>query len=114
LICSANVAPRWVGAAVALVPDVSAPESAGTVRPYRRTSANRTKGDAVTLNPFINDTTAEAIIQSNEPRIPKCSRVLRDFSGPVLVRIMVVEADGASMHAITPAGRRAAQAEGVR
>ena len=34
--CSANVAPRCVGVALALVPDVSAPLSAGTVRPYKR------------------------------------------------------------------------------
>jgi hypothetical protein len=54
--------PRWVGAALALVPDVSAPESAGTVRPYRRTNASRGNGDADTLNPMTNATPADAIM----------------------------------------------------
>src|SRR5262249_53011360 len=31
--CSARVAPRYAGVALAVVPDVSAPESAGMVRP---------------------------------------------------------------------------------
>ena len=58
--CSANVAPRCVGVALALVPDVSAPLSAGTVSPYKKTKGSKSSGDARVLQPMTNATTADA------------------------------------------------------
>ena len=57
--CSASVAPRCVGVALALVPDVSAPLSAGTVRPYKKTKGSKNSGDAVVMKPMVNATTAD-------------------------------------------------------
>src|SRR5262249_14746814 len=43
--CNPKVAPRCIGVALALVPEVSAPESPGTVRPYKRTNGSNSDGD---------------------------------------------------------------------
>src|SRR5215510_7374947 len=60
--CSAIVVPRCAGTALALMPDVSAPESAGIVTAWIMTNVSSSTGVAVAAAPMASATAVETNI----------------------------------------------------
>src|SRR5690349_15847685 len=60
--CIAIVAPRYPGFAAIVMPDVSAPESAGTVMAYAMIKGSRNAGDLSANTPSRSAASAEANI----------------------------------------------------
>ena len=58
--CIAMVAPRYLGSAAIDMPDVNAPESAGTVMAYTRINGSSSHGDLSANTPIRSATAAEA------------------------------------------------------
>jgi hypothetical protein len=57
--CSAIVAPRWARIALALMPDVNAPESPETVNPYTSRSSRMAMGENVAVRPIARAVAAD-------------------------------------------------------
>jgi hypothetical protein len=57
--CNAMVAPRKRGSAAIVIPEVSAPESAGTVKAYASSNGSSSQGELSAKNPIRSATRAE-------------------------------------------------------
>src|SRR6476620_3976632 len=57
--CMAMVAPRYLGSAAIVMPDVNAPESAGTVKAYTSIKGSRNAADLSANTPISSATAAE-------------------------------------------------------